>query len=248
MSIISPYHISLYSKCPKKTQFAWHDENKDKINQPTVVEDVIKKTYYYYYVKEIIPTWRNIMTWTQNKVASTVDDITTQESYKKVKSYLQVLSDWYDKFFLGNYCYPGFINVPIHIGLGHHLTLQSSMDILAIGNNIKLMEFEKVAYEDSINSAANIGSYSQRKLFNNFEIQIKAWVFSKIITTKQCEYSRILIGANTIKIIDLFFSNESLNNIEKIIKQITRGINDNVFYPSFSEQCLSCPFISKCNI
>ena len=86
------------------------------------------------------------------------------------------------------------------------------------------------------------------KVYNDLEVHARLWAFWKAAEMLPSEYVRIVIGPQTVRPVKIVLTEEILSKTEKIIRQILRGIRDDVFYPAFSEQCNICPFKQKCRI
>lgn len=237
MLSITPRNIVTYSKCPKKAAFSWH-QPEETSTEFQVISDIIKTAYLYYERQGKPPAWRNFMSWTQRKVFNnTVKH--DRLSYKEGKSYLSQLSNFYEDIFLNNYCVPGLINVPISVGLGQHIVLEDTIDILSFEKKLIVFDFKEI-------EKVKAKSYTSNRLYNDLLIHVRSWILWKVSGALVDEYVRILIGPQSVGFAKVSITEASLLKIEGIVRQITRGMKDGIYYPSFSEQCGSCPFKAKC--
>jgi hypothetical protein len=238
MLSISPYHLSVYSKCPNKLLYL----HKNNIYPPIIVDfeiirDLIKRCYFFLIRFEKPPPWKFILKWTNKQI---IENAKSEEvSYKDTKNVLQKIHTWYYGYFIKDIT-PGLINIPLSIGLGSNITLYDTLDLV-------ILKDEKLTMYDFFYSN-NISNYTNLSLYNNIDVHTKIWLLYKVANIKVDYYNRIVIGKNTIKVVTIAITDSMFNKIENIIRHITSGIRDNIFYPSFSEQCNSCMFNDNCNL
>lgn len=238
---ISPRNIASWSRCPKRSQYNW-DSKPILSSNEQIIESVIKSAYLEYCRKCRPATWHMIISWTeQYMVKYMIDQDNDYEKYKETKSILTRLVDWYHKDYLGVYSQPGLINIPIIFTIDRELRFRDSIPIITSGNKIRLFDFQSVKAEEA-------QFYSGKRIYNSIEVHARAWGFWKASNIMPNEYIRFVIHPESIKAFQVTFTSDILKKSEKIIKHIIRGIGNDVFYPSFSEQCIQCPNRQYCSI
>lgn len=234
--IIQPHHISNYSRCPKKTLYTWNDKVKVSANQQ-IISNIIKTIYGYHLRKEKPALWRHIPGWLDRYLRESVlKALDPQARYKEAKNILIRVRSWYDKYYLEKYCEPGLINVPLKVRLDHHNFYSDSIDIVTMNNKIRLYDFDE-----------GYGDLSGIDVYNDIKVQARIWGFWKASETKPDEYVRLRIRPQSMTSAVISINETTLERSNAVVKQITRGIKDQVFYPSVSEQCRHCPFQSNCS-
>lgn len=240
---VNAQRIETYSRCPKKSLYLW--DSKESIPPiQYIVSNVIKSAYLYQIRKKKYPAFRWLSRWTDQFTREILQKpgVDPQKLYKQIKRLLAILSDWYNKIYLEEFFHDSLINVPVAIALGTHLTYYDKLELVMIGSQVQLFDFKQV------NTAADYKKYTGLKIYNDLKAQIHLWSFWKAFNVVPSHLVRLVIGNQGIKPVKIRIEIEQLEKIEKYIKQIVRGIHDDVFYPSFSEQCKVCPFIQDCNL
>lgn len=238
MLIITPKHISDFTKCPART---W----KDWISKPAIeperlmTENIIKAAYLHYAKKEKPTTWRQILSWTQTDYVHTLSKISINE-YEDVKGILSRLSIWYDKCFLGDSCEPGIANIPVSLALGNDCYFKDQIPILGSKTKIRIYAFYHADKKE-------YASYFGNKIYNDVKAQARIWAFEQATDINIDEYVQFVIGPEAIKSVRISIDNKLRNKNNKNMKHILQGIKDQITYPSFSEQCNSCPYKQRCS-
>lgn len=234
-----PIDMALYAKCPKKCQYLWGYE-KTITPESQLIQTVIKKTFEHHLRLDKIASWRKIRQWIQDIIINTGYTFTNE--YEETKNLLTKLSNWYNLHYLEDYTDVGFINFPVRLELGSHFILKDTIDIVSIGDQIRLFDFDEVDDWDSLLY------YNGLKLYNNIEVLSRIWAFNKLTGQKVDEYIRFVNGQGTIKAVKIRELDKILEQTDGMVRQITQGIKSNVFYPSFSKECINCPFKKGCSI
>lgn len=241
MRIITPSKIDTYSRCPKRCFFSWNSKPQIDL-EIEVLQDMIKKLYLFHARTGTLKPWRGMPHRTHQMLLEYVKDSDKVSEYKKVKNILYKLSVWYNGPYLNEYCDEGIINMPIRIGLGYSCIYKDSVDIVTIGKKLRLFDFKQV--RDNEEYAA----YNGRKIYNSLEVQSRIWGFWKSSEVLPEEYVRLVVGPIGLKPVRIKITEENIKKIDSSIVHIADGIKDNIFYPSFSKQCLSCPFAQHCSL
>jgi len=241
MRIVTARDITAYSRCPKRYSFSGTDQLKVSVEQH-VIQTVVKHIYLYHARQGHLIPWRHIPSRTHQVLSDLTDSLDPIQVYKETKNLLARLSGWYNRYYLEEYCDEGIVNLPIKVGLGARLTYTDSIDIVTMGKKLRLYDFDEVHNKEALRH------YTGIKIYNNLGVLSRIWAFWKAAETMPEEYVRLVIGCQTITPVKITITELLLEKAEKIVRQITRGIQDDVFYPAFSEQCLQCPFKKHCSV
>lgn len=233
--------IIKYSKCPKRCELEWHNTEKIDVEEQ-IIQDVIKAMYLQHTRDREVLSWKTVLLHTERRLISQLPDLLPRQQYRETKGYLERLSRWYSDYYLKEYAYPGLTNVPVVMRLDHYMIFRDSIDIIIPGDKIKLFDFCR---SDKGESPRN---YPIKQVHNDLAAQVKAWAFWKAAEILPSEYVRIVIGPHTLRPVRSFILKSHLEKVERIIKQILRGMKDGVYYPSVSEQCVDCPHKPICCI
>jgi hypothetical protein len=164
-----------------------------------------------------------------------------REKYKDTKSILTRLIDWYNRDYLGTYSQPGLVNVPVVFTIDRELRFKDSIPIVTSGNKMRLFDFQSVKAEDG-------PFYSGKRIYNSMEVHARLWGFWKASGVLPNEYVRFAILPECIKTFQVTFTSDILRRSERIFKYMLLGMRDDLFYPSFSEQCGQCPNRQYCGM
>ena len=237
MQAITPQDIIEYSKCPKKLYFSL--SYKEKMISPRfefqIISDVIKSVYLYALRKEKFTPWNLIPGWVDRAANNFTIDLSDIERYKKSENILVRLSYWYNNIYLAQENLSGFINVPIYYPIDYHRVYYDKIDILEIGQQVRILDFTE---ED-------IGPVN---LYKEMLIHIKSWGLNVSCKSKPDKYVRLVIKPLSIKIVEISVTNDMIKKAEKISYHILSGIKNQIFYPSITKQCPSCPYMDLCEI
>ena len=162
------------------------------------------------------------------------------KEYKSAVSLLNALHNWYNKHFLpGIKGTEGLANVPIYLELGHDVVYRDTIPAVIIKEDVRLVDFHQ------LDKPRNVGMMD---VYNDLLVHVRLWGFKHAAQQAPSHYVRLFIMPESIKVVELKVTKEMLANAATISKHILSGIKDRVFYPSFSEQCLRCPFRKGCSI
>jgi len=242
MFVVSPARLVAYSRCPNLCLFSWNKKD-EALPETKIVQDGIKLGYSYYSRTNKIVSWKRYIGWMERLVAENLPDLpTVEESYKRSKGFLTQLSKWYNDFYLPEYCDPGYTNLPITIGLGNKITYSDEIDLATAGNKIRIFDFE------GIYDGRQVVSYNGLKVYNDLSVWIRVWGFWRAAHVEPDEYIRILVTPKAVKPVKITILKSMLEKSEKMVRQITKGIEDEVYYPVFSAQCIQCPYREGCSM
>jgi len=241
MQVITPRGLKLYARCPKRFSFSWHLKPVTTIECKTI-EDIIKSLYLYHARRGVLMPWKHIPPRAHQMLLETFKDLDATQEYKQTEHLLVKLSAWYNNHYLEEYCDEGVINLPVQMGLGTHLTLADEIDIVTMGKQLRLFDFDEVCDKQSLST------YTGLKVYNDLAALAKVWLFWKATDIMPEQYIRLVISAKSVKPIRLTITDRMVEKIEVFMRQLARGIQDEAYYPSFSEQCLHCPYKERCSI
>jgi len=242
MFVVSPDKIVSYTRCPNLCLFSWN--KKKKVSPETkVIRDAIKLGYIYHSQTNKVVPWRRFIGWTERLIAENLPELsTTEESYKRTKNFLSQLSKWYNDFYLPEYCDPAYTNLPITIGLGSRVTYSDEIDLVTVGDKIRIFDFEGV-YDGK-----QVISYNGLKVYNDLLVWVRIWGLWRAAYIEPKEYIRVLVTPRSIKPVRITILKSMLERSEKIVRQATKGIEDEVYYPVFSSQCIRCSYREGCSM
>lgn len=205
----------------------------------TIVGNTIKSAYLYQIRKGRFPPFRRFPHWVDQFLQ---EQLVETGDYKHSKRLLSILSYWYNKLYLEKYYDDGVINLPVTLGLGTHLTYYDTIDLVTIGNTTQLFDFKEVR------DRAEFRAYNGTRVYNDLIAQTHIWSFWKASGLMPDSYVRLVIGPSMVRDVRIKVTEKGLQRVEGYVRQITRGIQDNAFYPSFSDQCGHCAFAQQCSI
>jgi hypothetical protein len=237
VNIIRPHNLVTYSKCPKRAQFSWSDEPSLSLDARIVI-NVAKTAHLYHLRKEQPAPWYHMSTWMDKCTRDIFADKAPRERYKESEHILTRICDWYRNVYKSKHCDPAMINLPITARLHQNRIYQDTIDIVSVGDNLKLFDFQEV----------NTGFYvSGVKIYEDLLSHIKAWGFWKASGIRPDSYVRIYLFPNTVKCATIRIMDNMMQNADRIINHLVDGIRHNVIYPARSEQCASCPYVQGCS-
>lgn len=235
---ITPEQIVHYTQCPKFYSFT---SNLPKIAPKhslnfNIIRKVIQTAYLYTLRREREPEWRYISRWCDRFFAEQItplDDL--DRAYKDGKHLLKTLHQWfYKKHKVG---YLSHINVPIAINLEYRVKYLDSIDIIHTkGNQVILSDFIEAP------------SYSQAQLRRDMKVYVKSWGFWRNTEIRPTSYIRYVVQHESVQLYEIKIKPEILDRTNEMTRYVLQGILDRVYYPSWNEQCLTCPFLKRCGI
>lgn len=235
---IPAHEIVTYMKCPKRAEFT-----RGFVRRPNPLVDaitiVVQKAHLHYARYGSVPSWSNVrhmITWQiQNDLPHLL------ESRKNIENMVSRMEKWYSNYFLDQYALPGISNVPLLLSLGHSTTLTDKAPLVLFSNQIELVDFIEVS--DSL----EYRKYNTKKMRDDFELQLRLWIWWKTSTILPAKHSRIVIGQESLRMETMNVERKVLEeSVEPIVKHVVNGIQQRVYYRSKSEQCNSCPFFDVC--
>lgn len=231
--IIYPHNLITYSKCPKRALFSWDSDPPRLPPEFDILANVIRSAYLLFSRFNKPSTWKNIPVWLDKYLLQNIG----LDDYEKTKNLLARLHGWFFNYYLGDYCFPGLINVPVRIDLDQYLSYHDSIDIVGISERIHIFDFKVIPHKYPT---------GVMEIYNDFTSHVKTWGFHTAMKLKPDMYTRIYLRPNSIKHTSLLINDKFLSNASKTIEHMYRGISQGIFYPSRSEQCNYCPFFDKC--
>lgn len=227
--------LAQYSRCPKQAYYDWNNPPSSPLTDEAIISTIIKKIYVHHTRFEKLMPWRKVLRLT---TSTFFDFIPTENraAYLESKNYLTRISSWYNGPYLQKYSDEGIMNVPLKIGLGHHFSLTDTVELLTVGKDIKIFDFD-------VN-----GSLNKIMLYDDIIVHMRLWLLWKMSDTLPSKYVRIVIRPHTVTPVEIQVNKKMVENMEKTVKHLTRGIHDGVFYPSFSVQCDRCVHAKRCHL
>lgn len=231
--IITDYHIDLYSRCPKRSQFQW----------TSVPQEVNELAFFRYVVQKVIvwntkfkepPTWKQVFRWAADQINSIIVGSVKKENFTQSQKLLSQLNDWYHNIFLPAGGTIGIPNVPLFLNLANS-RLELKVDLLSWDPQPTLVQFE---YRKAPTST--------RILFEKPSIYAKLWLLNQLLSVKTNHCRIIYILPESVQVRDKELSDEQLRRGALSTDFILKGIQSQIFYPSITEQCNYCPYRTKC--
>lgn len=238
MRTINARRIETYSRCPKKAQYQWNIVPEMPQVQ-SVISNVVKMAYLFQIRKGHFPPFRRFSKWTDQFLEQ---QLIETGDYKHNKELLTILSHWYNKLYLEKYYDDGVINLPVSMNLGSQLIYHDTIDLVTLGNTTQLFDFAEVR------DNKDFRAYNGTRIYNDLVAQSHIWSFWKASGLMPDYYVRLVIGPRSMRDVRIKITKKTLQKIEGYVRQITRGMQDHAFYPSFSSQCTSCAFVAQCSM
>lgn len=235
---ISTYEIITYMKCPKRAEFSKGFVKKENPIVETITT-VVQNAHLYYSRYGKLPSWNNIRHMITRQIQENMSGLIERKN--SIELIVGRIQKWYSEYFIKNYTLPGITNVPLYLSLGHFAVLSDKVPLVLFSDKIELVDFKEVL------GTVDYQSYETGKMRNDFELQLRIWIWWKTSTILPEKYSRIVIGKEGLKIKTINVERKLLEEIvEPIVKHVVNGIQQRVYYRSRSEQCGNCPFFTVC--
>lgn len=225
-TIAHSYDVVTYSTCPRYALYTWN-KPRSFPHEVATFSRIIHKVYQWRERYNDLPTWKHVKELGEDELTSDV--------HKENVSLLSKLRVWYD-LYLEEYCDEGIINLPIVNRFDNILVYKDIIPLTTVGKKLRVYD---VRMGDQ--------HYCGRDLYNDLLVQTRLWGFWKASDTFPEEYVRYIIQPTVVRPVHITTTKDLLSNkIEPIIKHILRGMRDDIFYPSKSKHCDTCPFASAC--
>jgi CRISPR/Cas system-associated exonuclease Cas4 (RecB family) len=239
---VTPRHIESYTKCPKRTWFNWSNIPELSLNLSAVTA-VIKQVHLYQSRKNTIMPWRHVFSLLERELNKQLKRYTDPVyKYKLTTALLSQLYTWYHDHYLEKYFDDGISNFPVRLTLAPNLWFHDEVDLITVGSKVRLFDFVEASQQDTY------ASYTPSRVYNSFFVQARLWGFWKFTETQPTEYVRLVLGSQALKMIRISIRESMLKRTEEVLRYVIRGMKDKIWYPSFSEQCNTCPFTQRCHI
>lgn len=232
---VSSHSIETYSKCPKKLYY----QGSQKILPPSeylspnsqILASVIKDTYRHISRKGSIPKWYYFARWVESYYKTLYQ--TKVVDVQHTKELLAGLYKWYKDVF-PKYMDTTYVNFPIQISLDEQIRYEDYIDLVTVGDKLRIFVFGE-------------GKLTGKEVYNNLRFQSILWGFYKFADKVPDEFICLSIDQMNITPITLYPMAGMLNKTETFVRQILTGVRGNVYYPSFGQQCNTCPYENICN-
>lgn len=239
MRIITPYNIKKYCECPKRSNYTWDARPIPFSTEGAIISNVIKTAHLYFAQKGKPAIWRRFSLWIDKFLKQAISDSLSKQHYKEAKNILTRIHIWWREYYIDKYEIPCLINIPILLDIGQNHKYVDNIPMVGLSDKAVIFDFEEIdTYSNALSSI---------KLYNDISVQARLWGFVRGAEAIPAEYVRIYIAPQTIKAVKISISNETIEKATRVIQHVLNGICNNIFYPSFSEQCKACPFKAKCS-
>ena len=241
MRLIKPCQILKYSKCPKRSLMSWDAQEPPMSFEHTVITNIIKCAHMYRTQKGRPAWWRWIRSFAERYYQDAMVDpaVPQPTEYKTYVSLLQSMYPWYQKIYHIEYPDEAIVNIPIWLQLGSDCVYNDTIPLIILGKEITIIDFKEV---DRAEEASTIS------LYNDLTAHVRMWGFKQAAQVNPTRYARLFLHGQYITHQSIRITQNTLENASKICKHILTGMKEKVFYPSFSEQCINCPFNQGCTI
>lgn len=235
--IITPTDVYLFSKCPRKLK---NMKGASFERRLSLKEEIISSTirYAHGYINEFhcIPTWQAVIRYMERQVNSHIIENKDKpyEVVVQTRGLITLLSNWYNEHLPSvienQIVYAG---MPIKLRIAPGLIFEDNLDLVAVGSKIDIYNF----YDEPVKAT---------DLYNNLMIQSKLWGFWRYMEEKPKSFILVEILENKLELVKMHSSEKTLEKVENYVVAIARSIQEDAFYPSFSEQCNTCIFREGC--
>jgi hypothetical protein len=236
--LVRPHQLVAYSRCPRRCLYTWRD--KPKVARETViVSDVIKHSCLFASRKQRLIPWRHIPPLLDKIITEHMLDSTEGKMYEHL---LTQLHRWYHTYYIKEPNFNSVVNLPIVLPLGQNVIYCDMLDIVRIEDSgTTLLDFRRILPK-------NFPSSSPVEVFDDLSIHIRSWGFWKASGVIPEHYTGVILAGTRVKMLSVSLGRVILERAERICRQILAGIKDEVYYPSRSEQCISCPHQNICSL
>lgn len=241
LTFIRPHHIALYAKCPRKAFYTGLDEPKTLSLEASVLKNTIQTGYIHQakYGEVFHFNWVRKICATQ-LTRHLKQQMSPDGSHRELENLLSRLSLWYNNIYLNGLSSPGLPNFPIYIPMSDSVSFRDDIDIVITTPDGPILA--------DIVEIKKVDNLSKRILSNDIAMHARVRGFMKATDTVPIAYLRIGITKLTITHALLPLNEKILDKSRKMINFIIFAMANEVYYPSVSEQCNFCPFVSKCSL
>lgn len=232
-----------YASCPKRLEY----ETKHQLfpivtlePKPALLKHLVLSSYSDGIRDGSRSSWKNVVGLIDDYSYSTIDTADQSQldkAYSQSLKYLRIIKrDWYDKYYLVSG--DGLPNCPISYPITTDIEIIDTVDLVTyIGDKIVLNHFG--------NQDLGVGT-----IFNNLRLRGQQLLLSLNLKMPVTTIRYFTWINNDIIVKDTHIKDPYvfMQKTGKALKQITEGIQDQVFYTSVNTQCLTCPFRSICSM
>lgn len=229
ITIVQPQDILAYASCPLYCK-ATFGSSRTSPPEVALVGSLIKRVYNYHARHGELVDWKRVRRWIEESLSKNLE-------YREIKGVLLKFQYWYD-LYLKEYCDKGVANLPVVIKLDNIMMYRDMVPLVTTGKKLRLYDF-RLGTRD----------YPVRRIFNDLLAQARIWGLWRAAEVMPEEYVRIVIAPESIRMVRMNVLPDVVEKkIEPIVRQILRGIRDEVWYPAISVRCDGCAFKPSCSL
>jgi len=113
------------------------------------------------------------------------------------------------------------------------------IDVLEIGHGVRIYDFTELTKDKDSTPAI---------IYNDIKVLARCWGFELACGITPIEYTKWTIGPRSMKPLTIKVDEKFMEKARRIIPHILTGMAKEVWYPSVSEQCNSCPHLEYCSL
>jgi len=235
MNSIKIKNLVDYSKCPNFCKYNWN--NNSLVDEKTsALRRIIKSCYRDQANLERKVVWKTVRSRVHTELSPLLENLTLAQYHSLAIETIDTLRGWYLDYYRDGpgLCLHGLAlkkNIP---GIG--IELEGSIDALLLEeNNISLVV---------------VGEYPSNisDIYRGLELRAKAWLLSQEgVIINNFLVINLIRGRIKINKIRIDNPEDYLYKAGKTIQVIAGAIKHDVYYPSVTDMCKTCPFGSICS-
>lgn len=231
--------IDDYSKCPNFAKYNLNSLEKYS-REFSIFRHIVLSAYRDLQNIQTIPTWPTLRNRVTKQVIKDVDVSNSEElskAYKFTKVMLDKVHQWYGELIAG---FPGeaLVNVEISNQLG-----KTGVTVTGIADVILLYQ-DQVTLIDIV-ERPDISQHQVTLAYNSIKLQSLMWLLQSQ-GIEVTDIVRVIYKPDGIDFAKLKMEKLIPGKVERRLHLIVTGIANEIYYPSVTSMCSTCPYKSIC--
>jgi hypothetical protein len=197
----------------------------------SLIVDTVKTVHLYTERTGKTPTWKRIPRWVDRLIRTKQDK--AEEAYTYYKHALTALHNWFHKIYILRPV-GALVNVPVIAHLGDLHTFYGRIDMLNPDHN------ELFIFTDQ--------TISLIQQYNDIEMFAGLWAAEKFLGVKIDTCVKLIVSPKKVEEKRYKITPETKERIRQNLDHLVCGITNQMFYPSVSNDCSTCPYRFRCSI
>jgi hypothetical protein len=241
---ITPADIALYGNCPVKQK---NRKGKDSVRQDEdigfkIVRQVVLKAYSMLLHQHKVPSWKWVRSYIDISYRKICDIESPHDVFKSAEGIFLALHRWYHSMFLDELHFEGVPNVPISLPLGKGYRFTDNIDLVGLDTDKGITLVDLVPFDE----------IQKGRMYNDLTVHARVWGFEHDTQLSVSRYCRVIVHPRRSSLRTVWFDKNPMlkrkEQIKSYINYLMMGIINEMYYPSLSVQCDTCPYVVQCHI